>query len=200
MAAGLDDGLGVGEEAQRQEALAQVEPDPLDRIEFRAVGRQRHERQIVGGGQRPLVMPAGAVEHDDGVGIGRQRGGELGQKQVHRCGIDDRQHQREVFAGGGADGGEDIGPLVALLREAGGTLALQPPAVAYPPLVADARLVLKPELQALAGMCFGRRLQGGAQPLFWKRCCAFLSRPGWAGRAFWRENPMRRSTRVMLEG
>ena len=61
-AAGLDDRLGVGEEAQRQEALAQIEPDPLDRVELRAVVRQRHEGEVVGDGQRALVVPAGAVE------------------------------------------------------------------------------------------------------------------------------------------
>src|SRR4051812_6575331 len=48
----------------------------------------------------------------------------------------------EVLAGGGTDGGEDVGPLIALLHEAGRTLALQPPAVAYPPFVTDACLVL----------------------------------------------------------
>ena len=134
------------------------------------------------------------------MGVGRQRGGELGQKQVHRGGIDERQHQGEVLAGGGADGGEDVGPLIALLHQAGRPLALEPPTVARPPLVADAGLVLEPQLQALAGMRRGGCRQGRPEPLFWKRSCAFASRRGWAGRAFWRENPRRRNTRVMLEG
>src|SRR5437763_8594347 len=91
-------------------------------------------------------------------------------------------------------------PLIALLHEAGRTLALQPPAVAYPPFVTDACLVLEPQLQVLAWMRCSRRLQGSAEPLFSKRSWAFASRFGCAGRAFWRENPIRRSTRVMLEG
>ena len=33
-----------------------------------------------------------------------------------------------------------------------------------------------------------------------KRSCASASLRGWLGRAFWRENPIRRRTRVMLEG
>src|SRR3954471_6444301 len=47
-ATSLDDGRGVGEKSQGQEPLAQVEPDPLDRVEFRAVGWQRHEGRLSG--------------------------------------------------------------------------------------------------------------------------------------------------------
>src|SRR4051794_346179 len=56
------------------------------------------------------------------MGVGRECGGELRQKEIHHCGTDDRQHQSEVLAGGGTDGGEDVGPLIALLHEAGRTL------------------------------------------------------------------------------
>jgi hypothetical protein len=48
-------------------------------------------------------VPASTVEHEAGRGIGRQGGGKLRQKQVHHCGIDDRQHQSEILAGGRAD-------------------------------------------------------------------------------------------------
>ena len=44
------------------------------------------------------------------------------------------------------------------------------------------------------------RLQDIAKPPFLKRSCASASLRGWLGRAFWRENPIRRRTRVMLEG
>lgn len=108
------------------------------------------------------MVPAGTVENEDGVYIGWQRGGKPGEKQVHHGGIDEGQHQGEVLAGGGADGREDVGPLVALLGKAGGALAPQPPAVTHPSLVADARFVLEPQLQALAGMRLGRRVQGRA--------------------------------------
>ena len=46
----------------------------------------------------------------------------------------------------------------------------------------------------------GGRLQDVAKPPFLKRSCASASLRGWLGRAFWRENPIRRRTRVMLEG
>ena len=46
----------------------------------------------------------------------------------------------------------------------------------------------------------GGRLQDVAKPPFLKRSCASASLRGWLGRAFWRENPIRRRTRVMLDG
>src|SRR5881275_2190439 len=97
----LDDRLGIGEKPKREEALAQVKPDPLDRIEFWAVGRQWHEREITGDGQRARVVPAGTVKHEHGMSVGRECGGELRQKEIHHCGTDDRQHQSEVLARGG---------------------------------------------------------------------------------------------------
>ena len=72
-AASLDDGLGVGEETQRQEALAQIGSDPLDWVEFRAIGRQRQQGEVFGDIQRTFVVPAGTVEDQDSVGAGWQR-------------------------------------------------------------------------------------------------------------------------------
>jgi hypothetical protein len=145
-------------------------------------------------------MPAGAVQDEDGVHVLGQTGGEAGQEQVHHAGVDPGQHQGEVLAGGRPQGGEDVGPLIADLAKAGRTLTLEPPAMADPALVTDAGLILKPELDALARMGGDRRPQRRWEPLFLKRCCAGASFCGCAGRAFWREKPMRRRTRVMLEG
>jgi hypothetical protein len=39
MAAGIDDGFGIVENAEREVALAQVDPDTLDLIELWTVGR-----------------------------------------------------------------------------------------------------------------------------------------------------------------
>jgi hypothetical protein len=72
--------------------------------------------------------------------------GEVCEKQVHDLGVDARQHEGEVVAGGRAYGGEDVGPLVADLTRPGGALAPAPPPVTDPALVADARFILKPEL------------------------------------------------------
>ena len=45
-------GLVVGEEAMGEVALAQLQPDPLDRVEFGAIGRQRDK-----GGRALLPEP-----------------------------------------------------------------------------------------------------------------------------------------------
>jgi hypothetical protein len=145
-------------------------------------------------------VPAGAIEHEHGMHIGRQGGGKACEEQVHGRGIDGRQHEGEVVARGGPDGREDVGPLIAALAQTRRALALGPPAMADPALVADPRLVLKPQLEALVGLRRGGGRQRVAKPLFMKRSCALSSRWGCAGRAFWREKPMRYSTRVRLDG
>ncbi len=80
-----------------------------------------------------------------------------------------------VLAGGRADGGKDVGPLVADLTRVRGAPAPEPPAMTDPALVAEAGLVLEPEFEALVGVGFGGRLQGRAEPPFLKRCCASVS-------------------------
>ncbi len=200
LAAGLDNCFGVVEHAEGKEALAQIEPDPLDRVEFRTVGWQRHQREVVRNGECAFVVPTGAVEDHGGVDVVWPGSGEAGEEQVHDLGVDGGQYESKVLAGGRTDGGEDVGPLVADLTRARGALASEPPAVTDPALVADAGLVLEPEFEALVGVGFGDRLQGRAEPLFLKRSCASASLCGCAGRTFCREKPSRRSTRVRLEG
>ncbi len=41
LAAGLDNCFGVVEHAEREEALAEIKPDPLDRVEFRTIRMAR---------------------------------------------------------------------------------------------------------------------------------------------------------------
>ena len=162
LAAGLDNCFGVVEHAEGKEALAEIKPDPLDRVEFRTVGWQRHQRDVVRNGERALVVPTGAVEDHGGVDVVWPDSGEAGEERVHDLGVDGGQHEGEVLAGGRAHGGEDVGPLVADLTRARSAPAPEPPAVADPALVADPRLVLEPEFEALVGMRFGDRLQGRA--------------------------------------
>ena len=91
-------------------------------------------------------------------------------------------------------------PEIAELLHARRPLAAAPPAVADPALVADPGLVREPQLDPLGGMACG---DGGylfGEPPFLKASCASGSFFGWKGRAFWREKPSRRSTRLMLDG
>lgn len=67
--ASVDDSVVVGEEALGEMAFAPVKPYPFDRVQFGAVGRQMHERHVGGDRDGAPVVPAGAVEHQDGMGI-----------------------------------------------------------------------------------------------------------------------------------
>ena len=101
------------------------------------------------------------------------------EEDLHRGGVHGRQDQRHVFARGGANRREDVGPLVAELLEPGRALAPPPPAVTDPTLVADPGLVGEPQLDPLVGML--RRDDGYllGKPPFLKRSCASASRLGW---------------------
>lgn len=199
-ATSVNDSLGVVEETERQEAFAQVEPNPLDGVELRAVWRERDQGDVAWEVGLAELVPTGTVEHDDGVGVRIQGLGEGVEEQPGGAGGDLRQDEREVVAGSWPHGAEDVGPLVSPIADPWRPLAAQPPAMADPAFVADARLVLEPELKALVGMGLGRRLQGGAEPLFLKRLCASALPCGCTGRAFCREKSRRRNTRVKLEG
>ena len=113
------------------------------------------------------------------MGIGRPGCREVVEKDLHGRGVDRRQDEGGVLAGGGPDGGEDVGPLIAELLDAGRPLAAPPPAVADPALVADPRLVLEPQLDPLVGMDGGDLGYPLGKPPFLKASCASASRFGW---------------------
>jgi hypothetical protein len=72
LAAGIEDSVVVWKDAQREEAFAQVEPDAVDRVEFGRIGRQRHEADGAGHPQRLGAVPAGLVDNEHGVDVGRE--------------------------------------------------------------------------------------------------------------------------------
>jgi hypothetical protein len=200
MAAGVDDGLYGGQEAQREEPLAKVQPDALDGIELGAVGGQEDQCDVGWDAELAADVPAGAVEHHDEVNVRRAGCRNVIEEHLHGAGIDGRQNERDVLARCRPDRGEDVGPLIADLLQARRPLAAPPPAVADPPLVADPRLILEPQLDPLAGMARSGLGYAGGEPPFLKASWASGSRWGWQGRAFWRDIARRLSTRVMLEG
>src|SRR5690242_179825 len=51
LAAGRDDGLVVGPDAQAELVLAQVLPHVLDRVQLGAVARQRQQGEVLGDGE-----------------------------------------------------------------------------------------------------------------------------------------------------
>jgi hypothetical protein len=117
-------------------------------------------------------VPAGAVEHHDGVGVGRDGGGEVEKEAVHRFRADPRQNEAEVLARCGPDGGEEVGRGETLVGEPGRALALDPPAVTRPAFLAHAGLVHEPKRDLLARMGLGGGRYGVAKPLWAKASAA----------------------------
>ena len=96
--------------------------------------------------------------------VGGKLSGEAVQKVLHRELVRARHHPGVSLVRAGADGGEQIGECEAIVGLAGWTLSLPIPAVRDAALLADARLVLEPERQALVWMCISNRLEGGSEP------------------------------------
>ena len=142
----------------REEALAQVQPDPLDRIELGAAGRQRQQRDVVGHGELGREMPAGPIKKQDGVHAGRQLLGEGPQEQRHGLGRGTGQGQREGFVRARSAGGEQVEAIVALVGDPSWPDAALVPAMAHPAFLPDPRLILTPELDLGLRM---RRGDGG---------------------------------------
>ncbi len=81
-----------------------------------------------------------------------QRLSEAIEELLHRRRIGIRQHQREGVIAARFDGGEDVGEGEALVAEARRAFAALPPDMADAPFLADARLVLEKQPDALAFM------------------------------------------------
>src|SRR6266702_296497 len=127
---------------------AQIVPNPLDRVELRAVGRQLQQSDIAGHHESVATVPAGTIEDHYGMGIVGDLAADLAEVMVHGDGIADRHDQRRRLALRRANRTKHIGRgEVEILRR-------HRPAAGLPPhpgqgvLLADASLVLKPYLDS----------------------------------------------------
>lgn len=132
-----------------------------------------------GGGDTSVTFlgttPTRAVENHDGVIVGAERPGEVGEEAVHRDGGNGGEDEGEAVIGGGFDGGEKIGPIKALIAQAGRTIPLGPPAETDAPLLPETGLVLEEQADPLARVRRGRRRHRVEKPPFWKRSRALAS-------------------------
>jgi hypothetical protein len=145
-------------------------------------------------------MPACLVEDHDRVLVGGERLGEGVEEEIHRHRGNLGQNEREGLIGRGPHDGEDVGKGEALVAEARRALAFGPPTMRNAALLAEPRLVLEPERETLVGVRADDRVYRRFEPPFLNAACAAGSCRGWRGRAFWREKPIRRTTRDMLAG
>jgi hypothetical protein len=68
-------------------------PNILDGIELWGIGRQGEQSDVVRDAQASAALvPAGAVEDQDGMGAGCYGSTDLGEVQVHQFAVDRGQH------------------------------------------------------------------------------------------------------------
>ena len=97
-------------------------------------------------------MPAGLVEDHDRVLALTNRRSKVGEELLHRLGIDVGQDEGEAVVSAGLDASKDVGEREALVGETRRALAAPPPHVDRAPFLADARLVLEEQADALVSM------------------------------------------------
>jgi hypothetical protein len=141
--AGIEDGLVSVVDPVAELISPEELPDVFDRVEFGAVGRQLEQADVVGQAQpAAALVPAGAVEDEDGVCAGSDLGADLGEVGVHLraekpppdFGTDAGQHQCGTGGASRAHRAKQIGRAVALIAGRPGPAALFGPDIAGVPL------------------------------------------------------------------
>ena len=117
-------------------------------------------------------VPSGLIHQQDGMGVGGDRLGYLGEMQVHRRGVAEGQDQPRRLALGRADRTEDIGRLGPLIVRGRRPRAAQRPAPGDLVLLADPGLVGEPDLYPLARRLAARDLRHDGGELFLKTTAA----------------------------
>ena len=97
-------------------------------------------------------MPASLIEDNDRVLALANRPSEAVQELLHRLGVGVGQDEGEAVVGTGLDASKDVGEREALIAEARWALATLPPDMARATLLADARLILEEQADALVFM------------------------------------------------
>lgn len=132
-----------------EEALLEVEPYALDRVELGRVGRQRYQRDVGRYSKSARAVPAGLIEHHRNVLVITDRRGEAIEELLHRLRIHVWHDERKAVVGAGLDGREDVGEREALVAQPRRALAAPPPDVTGPALLSDPRLILEEQADAL---------------------------------------------------
>ena len=81
----------IWEDPVAEVVLSQELPDVLDGVQLGSMGRQVEQGDVVRELQLPaLLMPSGAIQSEDGVVAGQDRGADLGEMPVHHVDVDGR--------------------------------------------------------------------------------------------------------------
>ena len=128
-------------------------------------------------------MPGGAVEEQHGVVAAPDRARDLVEMKLHGFGVGVGHGERRARSARWADGPEQIGAFVALVGGLARPRSAPRPLAHEAVLLADAGLVLEPDLDRLV---LGDAREMGAQrrrEVFLNAATVFASWAGWRGRA-----------------
>ena len=81
--AGIHDVRQAGKHRVGEPMAAQIMPNPLDRVELRAVRRQLQQSDIARHHEALAAVLAGAIEDHRGMGIGGDLAADLAEMMVH---------------------------------------------------------------------------------------------------------------------
>ena len=148
--AAVVDEIVVGfEDAVGEPVVAHELPDVFDRVELGAFRRQGDNGDVGWHNESRRHVPASLIDQEDGVGTRRDGLGDLREMQVHRLGIAGGQDKGRALALFWADSSEDIGRSSALIAGSARAGAALGPSARDLVLLADARLILEPNLYVL---------------------------------------------------
>ena len=129
-------------------------------------------------------MPASLINHEHGMGTGRDDLGDFREVQVHRLGVAGRQDQGRALALFRADRAEDVGGSGALVAGRAGTGAALGPPASDLVLLADTGFVLEPDLYLVdVDRLFARDCIQARGEVFLKSSIAPSTCAWWRGRA-----------------
>jgi len=116
-AAGVHDVVVCIEDSSGQIVLAQILPDIFLRVEFGAVGRQAQEGDVFRHDEFvALLVPACAVDHDDGMSALGHMTADLRKVPVHGIRVCLGQDERHAGVTRRTNGTENIGAFVSLVE------------------------------------------------------------------------------------
>ena len=129
---------------------AQVLPDVFHGVEFRCIGRQLQERDVIRPPWLFCVMPSRSIHDQQGMRVGGHGFGDLCEVQFHRFGIDAWQDQPCGYSASRTGRPEDIVPFVARIARGARAYPALCPDAGQRPLLTNPCLVLEPYLQRIS--------------------------------------------------
>jgi hypothetical protein len=145
----VDDVVVGFEDAIGEPIVPHELPDIFHGVELWAFRRQRDDGDVVGHNEACRQVPAGLIDQEHSVGTGRDGLCDLEEMQVHRFGIAGGHDKGRALALLWTDSSENIGRSSALIAGSARSRATLGPSARDLVLLADARLILEPDLYGL---------------------------------------------------